>query len=141
MSGASYEIQYYRDGNWKIQAFFDDKELALLEARRMSESKRYTAVRVVEEIYDSAIDDVRQKVIYRASEVDKHNEAVRHEQKELQEEVLEARRKRHEQREQDRKPRRPQWLAANSMFMLALKGIAIVCLGGALIYALNVIGN
>ncbi len=140
MNGSSYEIQVYRNGSWTIQAFFDDKELALLEARRMSETNRYPAVRVIEETVDANMDDVRQRVVYRWSEVDKHNEQIRKEQQELQEQVLEARRRRQQERQQKKPRQYPAWLHPNSYFMLALKGIGIALLGGALIYGLNVLG-
>lgn len=141
MNGSSYEIQVYRNGNWTIQAFFDDKELALLEARRIAESNRYPAVRVIEEIVDSNLDDVRQRVVYRWSEVDKHNEQVRKEQQDLQEQVLEARRRRQQERQQKKTRRRPDWLRSDSYVMLAVKGVAIAALGAALIYGLNVLGT
>jgi len=141
MSGSSYEIQVYRNSNWTIQAFFDDKELALLEARRMAETNRYPAVRVIEETVDANLDDVRQRVVYRWSEVDKHNEQVRKEQQDLQEQVLEARRRRQQERQQRKQSRRPGWLRPDSYLMLALKGVGIAALGGAMIYGLNVLGS
>lgn len=141
MSSSSYEIQTYRNGDWTIQAFFDDKELALLEARRMSESNRYPAVRVIEEILDSNMDEVRERVVFRWSEVDKHNEQVRKEQQELQERVLEARRRRQQERQKKTTPQRSAWLQRNSYVMLALKGVAIAVLGGAVIYGLNMLGT
>jgi hypothetical protein len=142
MSGSSYEIQVYRNGNWSIQAFFDDKELALLEARRMSETNRYAAVRVVEEVIDSSGNDVKSRVVFRHSEVDKHNEQARRVQQDSQEKVVEARRRRQEERQQKKKQSsRPGWLAPNSFFMLALKGVGIAVLGGALIYGLNALGS
>src|SRR3546814_8948602 len=39
----------YRNGAWKIDSIFDDRELALMEAGRMDRGNRYSAVRVVEE--------------------------------------------------------------------------------------------
>lgn len=140
MSGSSYEIQVFRNSGWIIQAFFDDKELALLEARRMAESNRYPAVRVIEEIVGATSDDVKQRVVFRQSEVDKHNEQVRREQEDTQQKVFEARRRRQQERQQNKKPKRPGWLAPNSLFMLAVKGLGIAILGGALIYGLNMLG-
>ncbi len=139
MNGSSYEIQVYRNGNWTIQAFFDDKELALLEARRMSENNRYPAVRVIEEVVDANMDNVRQRVVYRWSEVDKHNEQVRKEQRDLQEQVVEARR-RQQERQQKKTRQRPAWLHPNSFFMLTIKGIGIAALGGAILFGLHMLG-
>lgn len=140
MSGASYEIQIYRNGQWIIQAFFDDKELALLEARRMSETNRYAGVRVVEEIVDDDLEDVRQRVVYRWSEVDKHNEQVREERQKLQERVLAERRRREKARAERRRRRRPAWLQPNSYVMIAAKAVGIIALGGALLYGINALG-
>jgi hypothetical protein len=141
MSGSSYEIQVYRNEKWTIQAFFDDKELAVLEARRMAETNRYSAVRVVEEIVDPNTDDVKQRIVYRWSEVDKPLSAFGEDQNDLQEKALEGRRRRQAERDGQARPHRPSWLHPESYAMIAAKGIGILILGGALIYGINALGS
>ena len=61
----AYEVQCYSGGAWVIQSIFDDKELALMEARRMEESGlRRQETRVVKEVYDQDRDKTRSQVIY-----------------------------------------------------------------------------
>jgi hypothetical protein len=60
-----FEIQTYKDAAWHIDSVFDDADIALLEARRMDESRRYQIVRVVEETYDEASGATSCRVIFR----------------------------------------------------------------------------
>ena len=61
----AYEIQTYRDGKWMIDMVFDDAEFAIHEATRIDATRRYSGVRVMEEIYDDATDKTIARVIYR----------------------------------------------------------------------------
>lgn len=140
MSASSYEIQVYRNDTWTIQAFFDDKELALLEARRISESNRYPAVRVIEETVDPNLDDVKQRVVYRWSEVDKTAPESRPAQQQPQTPGSDGRRRGHQRPERARQ-RRPNWLQPDSYAMMAAKGLGILILGAALIYGINALGS
>ena len=38
-----FEIHTFREGVWKIDSVFDDKDLAVNEAQRMERSSRYSA--------------------------------------------------------------------------------------------------
>ena len=71
-----YEIHTYRDGAWKIDSIFDDRDLAVLEAQRVERTFRYSGVRVVEETYDEATDRAVTRTIYRSSKADRHNTQV-----------------------------------------------------------------
>jgi hypothetical protein len=62
-----YEIHTHRDGTWKIDSVFDDKDLAVLEATRLERSNRHPAVRVVEETVDQATDHKVTRTIYRTA--------------------------------------------------------------------------
>lgn len=61
----AFEIHTYRDGKWRIDSMFDDREIAVYEAERMDSSGRYSSVRVIEEIYDEERDETRTRTIYR----------------------------------------------------------------------------
>lgn len=100
----SYEIHTYTNGAWKIQAFFDDKELALLDARRMSESRRYVGIRVIEETWNPSTDQAQSRIIFRDSEVQRQNETVAEDRAQVRKEVEQQREKRNAAR--TRKPRR-----------------------------------
>lgn len=67
----AFEIHTYQDGKWKIDSVFDDRELALFEARRVDQGSRYSGVRVVEENYDEGTALTTTKTIFRGGNVDR----------------------------------------------------------------------
>ena len=71
----AYEIQTFQDGKWKIDSVFDDRDLALFEARRVDEGNRYAGVRVIEEVYDEASDLTTTRTIFRGSRADRNERA------------------------------------------------------------------
>ena len=68
-----FEIHTFREGVWKIDSVFDDKELAVTEAQRMERSGRYSAIRVVEESFDEQTDKGNTRTVYRSTKVDRVN--------------------------------------------------------------------
>ena len=68
-----FEIHTLRDGEWKIDSIFDDRDLALQEGHRIEHSNRFTAVRVVEETFDEATEKGSTRTIYRATAIDRAN--------------------------------------------------------------------
>lgn len=68
-----FEIHTFREGVWKIDSVFDDKDLAVTEAQRMERAGRYSAIRVVEESYDEATDKGNTRTVYRSTKVDRIN--------------------------------------------------------------------
>lgn len=66
----SYEVQIFRDKRWRIDSMFDDKSLALYEARRMNDSGRYVCVRVVEEYFDEVTGKAKLSTIYRGGRIE-----------------------------------------------------------------------
>lgn len=71
----AFEIHTYHDGKWKIDSVFDNRELALFEARRVDEGSRYTGVRVIEENYDEASDLTTTRTIFRGGTADRLEKA------------------------------------------------------------------
>ena len=71
----AFEIQTYQDGKWKIDSVFDDRDLALFEARRVDEGSRYAGVRVIEEIYDEVSDLTTTRTIFRGVKADRQERA------------------------------------------------------------------
>ena len=67
----AFEIHTYHDGKWKIDSVFDDRELALFEARRVDEGSRYSGVRVIEENYDESSNLTTTRTIFRGGNVDR----------------------------------------------------------------------
>lgn len=61
----AFEIHTFKDGQWKIDSVFDDRELALHEARKVDESGRYSSLRVIEENYDEVSDLTTTRTIFR----------------------------------------------------------------------------
>jgi hypothetical protein len=66
----SFELQIYQGGEWKINSIFDDRGLVLHEARKADEGKRYTGVRVVEEIFNEDSNSATTRIIFRGGSVD-----------------------------------------------------------------------
>lgn len=61
----SFEIHTMRDGRWAIDSVFNDRDLALFEARRVDENRRYNGVRVIEEVYDETSGLTTHRTIFR----------------------------------------------------------------------------
>ena len=61
-----YEIRIQRDGAWKIDSVFDEGDLAVDEAKRLEQTRLFTAVLVVEETYDEETERTNTRTIYRA---------------------------------------------------------------------------
>jgi hypothetical protein len=76
MSMRAFEIHTYNDGKWKIDSIFDDRELALFEARRVDEGSRHSGVRVIEENYDELSDLTTTRTIFRGGTVDRPEKAI-----------------------------------------------------------------
>lgn len=68
-----YELQTYRDGTWKIDSVYDDRDLAMMEAERMDRANRFAAVRLVEETFDESTDKSASRTIFRASRAERAN--------------------------------------------------------------------
>ncbi len=65
----AYEVQTFEDGSWQIASMFDDKELALIEARRLEEGLRRRETRVVEETHDEESNRTKSKVVYTSPKI------------------------------------------------------------------------
>jgi hypothetical protein len=68
-----FEIHTFREGTWKIDSVFDDKDLAIYEAQRMEKGGRFSAVRVVQETYDEETQKTGTRTVYRTTKVDRMN--------------------------------------------------------------------
>jgi cobalamin biosynthesis Mg chelatase CobN len=71
----AFEIHTFQQGRWKIDSVFDDKDLAVFEAKRMDTSGRYSGVRVVEEVFDENHSKTNTRTIYRGSKATQANDA------------------------------------------------------------------
>ena len=61
----AFEIHTFREGQWKVDSVFDDRDLAIHEARKVQENGRYLGIRVIEENYDGASDLTTTRTIFR----------------------------------------------------------------------------
>lgn len=77
----AYELHTYRDGVWKIDSVFDDKDLAILEAQRVERSGRCSGLRVIEETFDQATNKTVTRTVYRSTKAEKINAEVAAEKK------------------------------------------------------------
>ena len=61
---SSYELQTYRDGQWKFDPYFAQCDLVLSEAARLDQAGRYMGVRVLEELFDEESQTSNYKTIF-----------------------------------------------------------------------------
>lgn len=67
MIDATYEVQVREGGAWRIESFFDDRELASREARRKRENAGGAEVRVVETRWDAKAEAFKSRILFCAT--------------------------------------------------------------------------
>lgn len=87
----TYELQTYLGGVWKIDSVYDDRQIAVYEAQRIHAGGRFSAVRVVAEIYDENAGRMVSKTVFRAAKADETNADAMDRQKTARREVAQAR--------------------------------------------------
>ncbi len=60
----SYEVLASRGDNWTIESVYDDREVALYEARTLLDNRHLKAVKVVQETYDDETDRTITRTIF-----------------------------------------------------------------------------
>lgn len=73
----AFEIQTFAGGKWRIDSVFDDRDLALFEARRIDQGSRHAGVRVVEETFDESSQMTTTRTIFRGGSAERQNKAER----------------------------------------------------------------
>jgi hypothetical protein len=68
-STVSYELHTLESGVWKILHVFQDKQEALIKARRIEEGVRPRETRVIEEQFDGSSGKTRNKIVYTTPEI------------------------------------------------------------------------
>ncbi|MCE2510695.1 MAG: hypothetical protein J4G10_06945 [Alphaproteobacteria bacterium] len=136
----SYEIHTFVGGEWKIDSIFDSRDLALSEARRIDEGKRYSAVRVIEESFDEGTQRVNSRTIYRGSKIDDENADALERKKRVRTEVQarDAKKKiekKQAARAQAQKTKKKNFQGA--MLMVFLKATGIVIFGAGVIIGIR----
>ena len=63
----AFEIHTFHSGRWKIDSVFDDRELAVLEARRINAGNGQLGVRVVEEEFDEQSRRTMMRTVFHSS--------------------------------------------------------------------------
>ena len=61
----SFEIHTFREGVWKIDSVYDDRQLAIFEAKRIAEGTRYAGVKVIEEVDDEVSNLTTTRTLFR----------------------------------------------------------------------------
>lgn len=136
----AFELQTYQGGSWRIDSLFDDRKLAVMEARRLGKDDRFRAVRVVEENYDPKTQGSTSKVIFRASRLQADREAALERQRRIRTEVAVADQAMHaaargslaQAFERQRIEEATSWLA-----ILVFRGGAILLFGAGLFYGVG----
>lgn len=70
----AYEICVFRNGEWKVDSAYDDREIALFEARRALERPSCMGVRVVEEVFRDETGTYQTQTIFRKTKLDEPNQ-------------------------------------------------------------------
>ena len=134
----TYEIHILRNGRWKIDSVFDDKELALFEAQRMDGSGRYPGVRVIEEAFDEQDTNISARTIFRGTKASQTNNKDRKVKTQARQEA-EMDRRRKSARDAERRRvqlREARKNAANPYRLISIL-LLLVALGLGAIYALE----
>ena len=136
----AYEVQCYSGGDWVIQSIFDDKELALMEARRMEESGlRRQETRVVKEVHDQERDKTRSQVIYESPMVRTKMAPEERTQAAPKRAPAPAARKSAPPAGKRRKPAKPAKASGPSVLTIALSAIGLFVVAFGALYALRMI--
>ena len=60
----SYELLSFRGGNWVIESIYDNRDVALQEARRLIDGRHQKGVKVIEETYDADTDNTTARIVF-----------------------------------------------------------------------------
>jgi len=79
----SYELLSFRDGSWIIESIYENRDVALQEARRLLEGRHQKGVKVIEETYDADTDNTTARIVFsRQKGGEKSRQKVRKENEE-----------------------------------------------------------
>jgi len=134
----AFEIHTFRDGKWRVDSVFDDRELAVHEARKVEANGRYAAVRVIEETYDEASDLTTTRTIFRGKKKAAKSEA----QKLTAKKSVGADHRAGAEREHNGKPRaRPTEKKSTSFAVPVLILLLLVMTGITVMLGLHYVGS
>ena len=126
----AFEVQSFRNGNWKIETITDDKSLALHQAEQVIMNPAVAKVRVIEEAYDQASEQQKFRIVF------------------LRDKKMPSRTQSGPAPEKTQEVAPPPEITAKpaagrsaSIAALSLKFGAIVCAGIAVIIALRIMGT
>jgi hypothetical protein len=60
----SFELYFSRQGRWLLDSLYDDKEMAVYEARKLLRRGGCEAVRVIEERFDADSGEARSSIVF-----------------------------------------------------------------------------
>lgn len=60
----SYELLSFKGGSWIIESVYDNKDVAVQEARRLLEGRHQKGVKVIEEKYDDTTDNTMTRIVF-----------------------------------------------------------------------------
>ncbi len=63
-TSVSYELLSFKGGSWIIESVFDNKDVAVREARRLLAGRHQKGVKVIEEKYDDATDNTMVRIVF-----------------------------------------------------------------------------
>jgi hypothetical protein len=140
----AFELQTYQGGTWKIDSMFDDRDLAVMEAQRLGKSDRYSAVRLIEEVYNPETQNTTTRTIFRTSRLQGENEAAIERKKQVNAEVraegvkmkTATNHRKQVERKQQQVKQTTNWLAG-----MVLKGGGILLIGIGILYALHLVAE
>jgi hypothetical protein len=134
----AFEIHTFRDGQWKVDSVFDDRELAIHEARKVDDNGRYAGVRVIEENYDESSDLTTTRTIFRGKKEAAKSKAARY----SAQNSPRAGRRGAAEREPSRKPRgRSKENKSSNVLVPVLILLLLVVTGVAVMLGLHYVSN
>ena len=73
----SFELQTFKNGQWTVDSYYDDRDLALSEAERLNETGRHAGVRVLREEFHEPTNTSNYHIIFSKLLKDKANKEDR----------------------------------------------------------------
>ncbi|WP_119168038.1 hypothetical protein [Algihabitans albus] len=139
----TYEVQVYANGHWRTVGAFDDRLLAIDEAKELAENPRFLSVKVISEKFDDLRSLYVQQTIFRSASLRDERPEFKEKQAE---DIYKRIGKRHREKlgrqralqEVRRAERRERWSSTGFTLNMTIRFLLILGLGlGALYWLLT----
>ncbi|WP_085904162.1 hypothetical protein [Kiloniella majae] len=133
----SFEVDTYQNNRWVLECVLDDKDMALSTAKRLYDSKRFSAVRVVQETFNEDSNSSRERVIFETTVADRDNRAAKQQTAPVKVNRSERKSLKKRPRQNTKPATKTVKKSGPSLWILLLWLVAILAGGATLLYYLQ----